>query len=581
MTRHPSLPSHPYQILSARKIPLTIFPLILTFAGCHLALTPSKASAATDTAGSTSGYYVSVSSADTLALHLNATPGGTVGSVQDTLTVSSNTPNGYKVYISSPTSSTGSNYLCPAGVTPSTSACFVPTASADSLLNLSSNSWGYSLNGISYSPVPLLGSEDTIISKSTASSEAGTTMPIYFGVKADMAMSGSYTGSIMYTTIANTTNTSNKATISPTTVKPAGGETLTVNIPYISSRTTEEIKSSLTIGIGGSVTDGGTSCTVTNVTKITSPYDGIQVTCTTPAKSAGSYNVVATVALPQGGVESWVASSQITYVQPDITSLTYLQDFATNTTACSQTETGVTALLKDKRDNKQYRVRKLKDGKCWMIDNLRLGTAGQALTLTTADSNVSSTKTIPDSQIVDADATASWAGDYSSKYHIVAREDTTFEATTDAGIYTLSNEGYGNLYSWNTAIVFSTSYDASQGTNATQSICPKGWVLPQNAPGAGSFQTLYNSYSSSDAMREVATASTAVTNRGPEFKPAGYYPDGGVRDGGWRGYYWSRTAYGYFYGLYRAYNLSFFTSAVSPQSDDYQYYGLSVRCIVS
>ena len=533
---------------------------------------PKYVAAGTDTAGSTSGYYVSVSSADSLALHLNAVPGGTVGSVQDTLTVSSNTPNGYKVYISAPTSATGANYLCPSGVTPSMSACFVPTASADSLLNLSSNSWGYSLNGTSYSPVPLLGSEDTIISKTTASSESETTMPIYFGVKADMAMSGSYTGSIMYTTIANTTNTSNKATISPTTVKPAGGETLTVNIPYISSRATEEIKSSLTIGIGGSVTDGGTSCTVTNVTKITSPYDGIQATCTTPTKSAGSYNVVVTVALPQGGAESWVASSQITYVQPDITSLTYLQDFATNTTACSQTATGTTVLLQDKRDGENYRIRKLNDGNCWMIDNLRLGTAGQALTLTSADTDMTgSNQTIAAGNIVSS-GTTSWSSDTSTSRHIFVRKDATYGGTKTAP--TVSGNNYGNLYTWWTATLGSQT-SSTRNATASMSICPKGWHLPDSGTsvtGNGSFYYLYNTHYNTYAKM------TSESNNGPGFKLAGSYLGGVGREGS-AGYYWSRTVYSstnsYYLYLYGDY------SNVGPQYNYNKYGGYSVRCMAS
>ena len=808
--------------------------LVLGIVSLFGLLVPNYSSAATDIAGSTSGYYVSVSSADTLALHLNATPGGTVGSVQDTLTVSSNTPNGYKVYISSPTSSTGSNYLCPAGVTPSTSACFTPTASANSLLALTANSWGYSLDGSSFSPVPLLGSEDTIINKTTSTSESGTSVPIYFGVKADMAMSGSYTGQVMYTAIADTSGTTRLTTISPTTTANLdGGDTLTVTIPYATSRSVEDLfnSSAITINVVSPTDPTNTNtCTISsssNITKISSPYSGLQVACAMPAKAAGSYNVVATVTLPSGATKDFTATDQLTYSKPAPTSLAeaeYLQDLyeygaennlcantptadSTNYTTTTYTlkdkrdnkqyrvrklkdgncwmidslrlagvsiestnsdytsstaftlpaassstsgasydnatvrtntgsfandgylynwpaatagdgttaktsgdvsqsicpkgwklpsggnssinqsfaklyavsdyassanmrstanggpeftlagswyggydsqgsygrywsrtangsanayillldsssvnpqnysnknngrsvrcvtsgatqpldsiaylqdidkvdvdsiATGTTALLKDKRDEKQYRIRKLKDGKLWMIDNLRLGTAGQALTLTSADSNVTSTVTIPASQIVSSGKT-SWSGDYSSKYHIYARNDATFTETSDAGIYDIAGNDYGNLYSWYTATAGSGTTQ-SDGTNVSESICPKGWILPQNASGAGSFYTLYNTYYNSQSlMTTVAAKNSTVADRGPEFKLAGGY-SGGVRDAGSYGVYWSRTAYGKSGSYYVAYSLYLDTSSVNPQNNNLQYLGYSVRCIAS
>ena len=500
---------------------------------------PEYAAAGTDTAGSTSGYYVSVSSADTLALHLNATPGGTVGSVQDTLTVSSNTPNGYKVYISSPTSSTGSNYLCPAGVTPSTSACFVPTASADSLLNLSSNSWGYSLNGTSYSPVPLLGSEDTIISKTTASSESGTTMPIYFGVKADMAMSGSYTGRVMYTAIADTSGTTRLTTISPTTTeKLDGGETLTINVPYTSSRTVEEIKAGLSVSVGG------TAAAVTAVSEITAPYTGIQVTATAPAKSAGKYNVVVTVTLPQGTTIDYTASSQFEYQKKKTT----MQEFASSST-CSSMSAGDTLELGDSRDaNNTYRVRKLKDGNCWMIDSLRL--AGVVLDSTASDMT-SGTFTLP------AASTSTSGASYSA-------------ATVNINTGDFVNDGY--LYNWYAATAGEGTQSKSSG-DVSKSVCPKGWKLPSGGD-ANTNQSFAKLYAQSDY--NSAAKMTSKTNNGPEFTLAGLWSNGYGGQGSY-GYYWSRTAD----DSSTAYNLNLDSSSVGPQDYNYKNYGFSVRCVTS
>ena len=298
--------------------------------------------------------------------------------------------------------------------------------------------------------------------------------------------------------------------------------------------------------------------------------------------STVTFGVKASSSLPAGEYKNTVVFSIIAKEKPkDLSKATYLQDLATHPEYCTNTQTGVTALLKDSRDQKEYRVRKLKDGKCWMIDNLRLGTAGTALTLTTADSNVSSTKTIPAANIVNS-GTTSWTSNYQSTYHIYNREDATFtETTDDKGVYyDVSGNDYGNLYTWYTATAGSGTTQA-QGTNVSESICPKGWALPQNASGAGSFYTLYNTYYNSQSlMTTKAAKNSTVADRGPEFKLAGYY-GGGAEYAGSEGYYWSRTAYGKNGSYYRAYVLYLDTSSVYPQGGRGQYNGNSVRCIAS
>ena len=304
--------------------------------------------------------------------------------------------------------------------------------------------------------------------------------------------------------------------------------------------------------------------------------------------STVTFGVKASSSLPAGEYKNTVVFSIIAKEKPkDLSKATYLQDLATHPEYCTNTQTGVTALLKDSRDDKQYRVRKLKDGKCWMIDNLRLGTAGQALTLTTADSNVNSTKTIPAAQIVNS-GTTKWDNGSSTTqaqyqtYHIYNREDATFTETTDTQgtYYDVSGNDYGNLYNWWTATAGSGIYNTSKDTEVSESICPKGWVLPKNATGAGSFYTLYQSYNSQSLMTTVAAKDSTVADRGPEFKLAGYY-NGGAKYAGSEGNYWSRTAYGYDGSSYRAYYLSLDTSDVVPQGYYYQYRGYSVRCIAS
>ena len=60
------------------------------------------------------------------------------------------------------------------------------------------------------------------------------------------------------------------------------------------------------------------------------------------------------------------------------------------------TTVGSQALLTDTRDGNTYYVAKLKDGKCWMSQNLRLG-GSSPITLTSATSDVSSNYVLPKS----------------------------------------------------------------------------------------------------------------------------------------------------------------------------------------
>jgi hypothetical protein len=46
-------------------------------------------------------------------------------------------------------------------------------------------------------------------------------------------------------------------------------------------------------------------------------------------------------------------------------------------------------------DYRTYRIAKLADNKCWMLDNLKLGSTTGTTTLTPSDSNITSNFTLP------------------------------------------------------------------------------------------------------------------------------------------------------------------------------------------
>ena len=129
----------------------------------------------------------------------------------------------------------------------------------------------------------------------------------------------------------------------------------------------------------------------------------------------------------------------------------------------------------------------------------------------------------------------------------------------------------GNHYTWNAATAGTGGTITS--TNATDSICPKGWQLPtSNNSNSGSFQALTNAYS----ISSNTDGSTALVSAPLYFVRSGNVDSGSLRYAGNSGGYWSSTAYS---STSRAYRLSFDSGYVDPSYDLNRYFGQSVRCL--
>ncbi len=215
-----------------------------------------------------------------------------------------------------------------------------------------------------------------------------------------------------------------------------------------------------------------------------------------------------------------------------ISDITYMQDMTPK--IAENTAANASATLIDIRDSKTYTVKKLKDGKVWMTQNLSLINK----TISSADSNLPSggTWTIPASSV-------SGFSNYNTNNAYV---DSTY-----GGYYTF----YAVTAGWGTNSVTSG--------NAPKDICPKGWRLPTGG-SSGEFQTLYNNYNSSALMQGE-----------PNFTLSGYVYGGSVSHRGSGGYFWSSTVY----NANRAYSLGLNSSSVYPALDRDMGNGFSVRCM--
>lgn len=263
----------------------------------------------------------------------------------------------------------------------------------------------------------------------------------------------------------------------------------------------------------------------------------------------------------------------------------------------SNTNIGSATTLTDIRDNNEYTVAKLKDGKVWMTQNLRLGATASSVTLTPMDSNVSANWTL-DGKVAAPGVFTSVScdvGNCEDRYSGVTyyNNSDAYYCTPDS-----TNNYVGCYYNWYTATAGAGIGGDNPGTitpvgtsvgykDVSSSICPKGWYLPSGGgvPLSGStddrpnsdFNVLYNNYSStSELLVEPATAynNTSGLPR-PGLLLVGAATVSGIGNVGKYGGYWSRSAY----SKGTAYSFTLGNSEIYPQTINYKYLGQPVRCL--
>lgn len=171
-----------------------------------------------------------------------------------------------------------------------------------------------------------------------------------------------------------------------------------------------------------------------------------------------------------------------------------------NWNACSTMTEHQQIALTDSRDDKTYVVTKLKDGNCWMTNNLALNLADFAGTY-----NLTSTNT-------DLNSKSSWDPEES-----------------ESAKYT-NDDGVDYYYNWYASVAGSVAPDA-KGVTAPDSICPYGWNLPVTSADQTQPSLHLNEYYSSYEVRQIPAS----------FTLAGRHMSAslGRIEYGTLGYYWS------------------------------------------
>ena len=257
---------------------------------------------------------------------------------------------------------------------------------------------------------------------------------------------------------------------------------------------------------------------------------------------------------------------------------------------CTAVDEGQVGQVIDTRDNQVYKIAKLADGKCWMVENLNLA-GGTALSTDNTDvtSEYIASYTAGDSRLSKSGNTlvlpaSDTVGFITNNYSYVYNSGNK----TNCGASGQRTPCY-SYYSWDAATLGSGRTIDTENTDAPYSICPKGWRLPtsggisNNEWKRGDFYKLATAYGANlESNSYENSSSTFYDNAGPNttvpnFLLAGYYLNGSFSGGGNIGFYWSSTSYS---STSNVHNLYFSSSYVNSADYYVRNRGFSVRCLL-
>ena len=499
---------------------------------------------------------------------------------------------------------------------------------------MTNNTWAYSTDDVNFQGVPtidsptLLSDIDGVNVGTNTNGVVSATIPVYYAAKVDTSIpSGSYANSVTYSAVVDggivtnaeltsitvdgdtveqlqldktnailvTTNLKTNTygtprayytTTSPSGYAECGNVVVASNAEGYMTIQCETTPTTVATGLTLHIVPKGTPSSTSPSEMTGDPFcsDGTYQVNTSECEAGewkwGSF----TVALPDTNAPVFNGIKTMQEMTPQI---------------CADAQENDTTMLEDARDGKKYWVAKLKDGNCWMTQNLELDLSTDT-PLTSELSDVTSSWTPTSNTYTSAqDGSSSdyvaqswdlgkyvWKTPNSTSY---CEPDTNFSESscasywqnvssgwtpmtqyrTDGVTYDASSQTYdahylaGNYYSWDAATVNSVG---DTGT-ATQSICPKGFELPLNN-GDKSYNFLISAYD---------TAVEAAMSSAPLFfvRSGSVYPRDYLYDAGRYGGYWSSHTNSSSHAFYLHLDSSF----ALPSDRMARESGLSVRCV--
>jgi uncharacterized protein (TIGR02145 family) len=206
--------------------------------------------------------------------------------------------------------------------------------------------------------------------------------------------------------------------------------------------------------------------------------------------------------------------------------------------------------LTDGRDGKTYKVKKLADGRYWMVQDLKFGTC--------TDDSFHNDNSLGDTELAPTVA-AGYVGHCRT-------------STASSAVY---------LYNWAAAMnnrngYYGSTDDSFQCTgtgssaNQCRGICPEGWHVPTKDEFSSAHSAFASAYSCSneDCWKPSSNWEGVLGGHCSSISAMTYANS--------RGYYWSSS----WHNRYDAYTLRFYTNNLSAGTmNENKYHGLAVRCV--
>ena len=257
---------------------------------------------------------------------------------------------------------------------------------------------------------------------------------------------------------------------------------------------------------------------------------------------------------------------------------------------CKEIYVGATETLIDTRDNTTYMAGRLKDGKCWMLDNLALDPTNSTTASNMNASNTNATQEAITNLLNGGSTTAGWSNTAVANVTTNFSNDDSYIQprinnvskdilVTSYGPASTNGQAKVGIY-YNYCAASASTYCYANGSgvdvpdtiiDAPQDICPANWRMP-TSDNTGEYSTLAQKYTN------IATEANSLQYN-LSTPLSGYYYSSPASDQGSLGHWWSSTFRG-------SYNYGIHTLDVSPTNvyssgNGSRNHGLSMRCLMA
>ena len=255
---------------------------------------------------------------------------------------------------------------------------------------------------------------------------------------------------------------------------------------------------------------------------------------------------------------------------------------------CKEIYVGATETLIDSRDNTTYMAGRLKDGNCWMLDNLALDPTNSTTASNMNASNTNATEEAINNLLNGGSSTTGWSNiavaNVTTNFnnndsYVQPRINNASKDTLVTSYGPASANGQakvGIYYNFCAASASTYCYASGQGIDVPdtiidtpQDICPANWRMPTGG-NTGEYHALAQKYGS-----DASNTNSLQYNLSTPL--SGFYSGSSASYQGSDGNWWSST----YSGSYSMYSLYVIPTNVNPGGNDNRNFGRSMRCLMS